>query len=61
MINISRRIMGFKSHDWKHLWFLFKNMHIQLFKGDLLEAYDAWMWIRVHLSYDSTYVPNEEE
>lgn len=48
-----KRVIGFRGHDWKHIWTLFKNMHVQMFKGDFNEAYDAWMWIKIHFSYDS--------
>lgn len=48
-----KRAIGFKIHDWKHLWWLFKNMNSQLFKGNYLEAYDSWMWIKIHFCYDS--------
>ncbi|MGG5341159.1 hypothetical protein IGI58_003615 [Enterococcus sp. AZ020] len=48
-----KRIINFKMSDWKHIWWLWKNMHIQFFKGNFSESYEAWMWILVHLSYDS--------
>lgn len=47
------RIIKFKSHDWKHIFVLLKNMNRQLFKGDLFEAHEAWMWIKIHFSHDS--------
>lgn len=48
-----KRIIKFNLKDWEHIWWLFKNMIKQFAKGDYAESYDAWMWIRVHLSYDS--------
>lgn len=54
-MTIIKRIFAFDSRDWKHLWFLFKNMNKQLLKGDYAEAYDAWMWIRVHLTYEGKW------
>lgn len=49
-----KRVLTFNKQDWKHIGFLTKNMFIQFFKGDLAESYEAWMWIKVHFSYDST-------
>ncbi|EPH89725.1 hypothetical protein D922_03393 [Enterococcus faecalis 06-MB-DW-09] len=54
-MKVIKRIFTFDSRDWKHLRFLFKNMIKQLFKGDYAEAYDAWMWIRIHLTYEGKW------
>lgn len=51
-----KRILKFKADDWKHIWFLFKNMIVQFLKGDFLEAKDAWYWIRIHVEFDSKRV-----
>lgn len=59
-MRLIKRVMGFKSKDYKHLWFLFKNMHKQMFLGDYAEAYDAWMWIRVHFAYDGRWVEEDK-
>lgn len=53
-MKVIKRALHFDRRDWKHVWWLFKNMWVNLAKGDLTEAYDAWMWIVVHFSYDST-------
>ena len=55
-MKIVKRVLSFDHRDWKHVWFLFKNMNIQLLKGDFAEAYDAWMWIRVHLIYEGKWM-----
>lgn len=51
-----KRILNFDSKDWNHVWCLFKNMVVQFCKGDLLEAKDAWYFIRFHFEYDSKRV-----
>lgn len=48
-----KRILKFKKHDWQHIWGLVKDMHKQAFIGEFAEAYEAWMWIKVHFRYDS--------
>lgn len=48
-----KRILKFKTHDWKHIYTLSKTMISNLIKLDFLEAYDSFMWIKVHLTYDS--------
>lgn len=47
------RILKFDKNDWKHVTWLFKNMIKQLFKGDFHEAREAFIWIKIHCTYDS--------
>lgn len=51
-----KRITSFKNDDWRHIFFLLKNVAKNFFKGDFHEASDALYWIRVHLSFDSNKV-----
>lgn len=51
-----KRVFGFKSDDWRHIFFLSRSATKNFFKGDFHEATDALYWIRVHLSYDSNKV-----
>ncbi|MGG5324334.1 hypothetical protein IGJ83_000730 [Enterococcus pernyi] len=58
-MKVIKGIFSFDSRDWKHLWFLFKNMHKQLFwYQDYGEACDSWMWIRIHLTYEGKWKEN---
>ncbi|UYL12624.1 hypothetical protein DUT89_10035 [Bacillus subtilis] len=56
IISMIKRIMSFKYDDWRHIFFLLKNVAKNFFKGDFHEASDALYWIRVHLSFDSNKV-----
>ncbi|MCP1459499.1 hypothetical protein J3D57_001469 [Bacillus amyloliquefaciens] len=51
-----KRIMSFKSDDWRHIFFLLKSAAKNFFKGDFHEANDALYWIRIHLSFESNKV-----
>jgi hypothetical protein len=55
-MKLIKRVLSFEKHDWKHVWFLFKNMVTQFIKGDLHESKDAFMWIKIHFTYDSQKV-----
>lgn len=51
------RVCKFDRQDWKHIGFLLKNMLNQLFvKYNWHEAKEAYIFIKIHLSYDSTRV-----
>jgi hypothetical protein len=47
------QILKFKRDDWKHVWWLFKNMIYQLSIGDFKESKEAWYWIKIHCTYPS--------
>lgn len=52
-----KRIINFDKQDWKHMRFLFKNMLIQFFvKFDWHETKESYIWMKIHLTYDSTKV-----
>lgn len=53
-----KRIMKFQKHDWIHILTLFKSGVINLIKMDFIEAKDSFYWIKVHLSYDSEFIKN---
>ena len=49
-----KRIANFDTEDWKHIWWLFKNMLKQFFiECDFEEAKLAWLFITMHFCYDS--------
>jgi len=51
-----KRILNFDKQDWKHMRFLFFNMFKQFFKGDLHESRESFIWMKIHLSYNSNMV-----
>ena len=50
------RIMSFESHDWEHIWWLCKNMCKRFVLCDFEEAHEAWLFIKLHFSYDSKLI-----
>jgi hypothetical protein len=48
-----KRVDSFQLHDWKHIWWLITQMGRAFLKGDLNWLVDSFMWIVVHLSFDS--------
>lgn len=48
-----KRLKNFNKQDWKHVSFLFKNGIKQFLKGDFHESKEAFIWIKIHMSYDS--------
>lgn len=51
-----RRIVGFRKNDWKHIGFLAKNMFKQILRGNLHEAKEVCVFIKIYTSYDSKRV-----
>lgn len=48
-----KRITKFDIQDWKHISFLFVNGIKQFLKGNFYESREAFIWLKIHLSYDS--------
>lgn len=48
-----KRILNFDKEDWKHCWWLFRNMIKQFILMDFKESEEAWLLLKLHLSYDS--------
>lgn len=60
-MKLVKRVLSFDSRDWKHIWTLFKNMNKQLFwYQDYAEAYDSWMWIRIHFTYNGEWMEEDK-
>ncbi len=59
-LSVLKRLVNFNKKDWKHVWWLFKNMIKQFFIGDLHESKEAYLFLKIHLSYDSTRVDSHE-
>lgn len=52
-----KRILNFDKQDWKHMRFLFLNTLKQfLIKFDWHETKEGIIWMKIHLTYDSTKV-----
>lgn len=49
-----KRILKFDKDDWDHVWWLFKNMCRSIWNYDFGEAYESWLWIKIHFQYDHT-------
>lgn len=49
-----QRILNFDKGDWHHLAWLLKHGALDFIKGDIADAYECYMLIKLHLSYDST-------
>jgi len=58
MIN---RIMHFKKHDWKHIFWLVKSIFRGFIDGDIDRMVEAWWFIRIHLEYESHLVSPKAE
>jgi len=54
------RILKFKKHDWKHIFWLVGRMANGYWNGNLEQIVDAWLWIRFHCENDSMFIPSEE-
>ncbi len=61
MMKTIKRIANFDKTDWKHIGWLFRNIIKQFFKGEFSESYDAWMWIKIHCSYDSNRLKEDSK
>ena len=48
-----KRIINFDKEDWKHIWWLFKNMIKQFMLFNFKESHEAFLWIKIHLMYDN--------
>lgn len=55
-MNIMRRIYYFDRQDWKHVMTLFLNGIKQFFLLNWEESKEAFIWIKIHMSYDSTKI-----
>ena len=50
---ILKRIWNFDKQDMKHVGWLFKQLIVSFFKGDLDGVEESWMFIKLHCYYDS--------
>jgi len=48
-----KRILHFDKQDWKHCWWLFRNMIKQFILLEFHESEEAWFWLKIHLTNDS--------
>jgi hypothetical protein len=48
-----KRVMKFDKQDWKHCWWLFRNMIKQFLLLEFAESYEAWLLLKLHITYDS--------
>lgn len=51
-----KRILNFDKQDWKHVRFLFGNMIKQWILMDYNESKEAWIFLKLHFTYDSKRV-----
>lgn len=57
-----KRALNFDRQDWKHMKFLFLNMLKQFFiELNWHEAKEAYIWMKIHLSYDSSFVEDDKD
>lgn len=56
-----KRIFSFNKKDWKHIWWLFINMIKQALKFNFSESYEAWLFIKLHFTYDSKLVEGDSK
>lgn len=50
------QIINFDKQDWKHVWWLLKNMIYQFTIGDFEESKEAWYWLKMHCTYPSNRI-----
>lgn len=49
-----KRIIRFDSQDWKHCAWLFKIMIKRFWLCEFEESYEAWLFLKLHLTHDHT-------
>lgn len=55
-----RRVLSFDTQDWKHVSWLFGDMCISALKLDFHEAREAYIFMKLHFTHDSTRIEEEE-
>jgi|GEM_PF-2460130 len=61
ILKVIKRVSHFDNRDFKHIGWLFGVMVKKFIKGELTEAEDAWIFIKMHLEYDSTRIDKNGE
>ena len=55
-LKILKRIWNFDEQDIKHIVWLFKQLIISFFKGDINGVEECWIFIKIHCCYDNTKI-----
>lgn len=49
-----KRVLKFNKQDWKHVWWLFRNMIKQFVLFNFSEAEESWFFLKLHFTHDHT-------
>jgi hypothetical protein len=53
LLKIIKRVLNFDKDDWKHCHWLFRSMVKKFFILEFNDAYESWLFLKLHLTHDS--------